>query len=62
MSAREGRIHANAALITSAGAVLAGAGLALAAATDGELGGLDLLFGEMRHFNSPSFPRWVKAF
>ena len=43
----QGRIpDGNAALVSSASAILAGAGLALTAATGGELGGLDLLRGQ----------------
>jgi hypothetical protein len=41
---------------TSASAILAGAGLALATAAGGEPGGLGLQFGQMSHVISPSCP------
>jgi hypothetical protein len=45
----------------SAAAVLAVAGLAGAAAVSVDLGGLDLLFGEISHVDSPLARKWARS-
>src|SRR5918993_3735747 len=47
--------------VPSAAAVLAGAGLAGATAVGGEPGGLDLLFRQMDHVDSPLAPKWART-